>query len=104
VGDARHGARRDPLGRLCLHATRLAFRHPETGAPVAFDSAPPAAFAEIGKSAPRRATPAPVAPAGGARPTGRREGPAPASPRAPSAPAWRPARSRRPRAPARPPR
>ena len=41
VGDGRHGARRDPLRRLCLHATRLGFRHPETGRPVEFESAPP---------------------------------------------------------------
>ena len=56
VGDARHGARRDPLRRLCLHATRLGFRHPDTGAPVEFDSAPPGrspASADR-RSAPRR--------------------------------------------------
>jgi 23S rRNA pseudouridine1911/1915/1917 synthase len=49
VGDARHGARRDPLRRLCLHATRLGFRHPDTGAPVEFDSAPPAEFGSVGR-------------------------------------------------------
>jgi 23S rRNA pseudouridine1911/1915/1917 synthase len=48
VGDRRHGARRDPLRRLCLHATRLGFRHPDTGRPLAFDSPPPAAFARVG--------------------------------------------------------
>ena len=53
VGDARHGARRDPLRRLCLHATRLGFRHPDTGAPVEFDSAPPAEFASVGRPAER---------------------------------------------------
>jgi 23S rRNA pseudouridine1911/1915/1917 synthase len=58
VGDRRHGARRDPLHRLCLHATRLAFRHPETGAAVEFDSAPPAAFAAIGRPPGRRPLPA----------------------------------------------
>jgi 23S rRNA pseudouridine1911/1915/1917 synthase len=63
VGDRRHGARRDPLQRLCLHATRLAFRHPETGAPVAFDSAPPAAFGDIGRPVEPRGRPAPAAPA-----------------------------------------
>lgn len=49
VGDGRHGARRDPLRRLCLHATRLAFRHPGTGAPVEFHSAPPAEFGTVGR-------------------------------------------------------
>jgi len=57
LGDARHGARRDPIHRLCLHATRLAFRHPDTGAPVAFDSAPPAEFAGIGRPLDRRSAP-----------------------------------------------
>lgn len=57
VGDGRHGARRDPLRRLCLHATRLGFRHPDTGAPVEFDSAPPTAFASLGRPADRTAAP-----------------------------------------------
>ena len=59
VGDVRHGARRDPLRRLCLHATRLGFRHPETGMPVEFDCAPPAAFGTLGRPA-DRATPTPA--------------------------------------------
>jgi 23S rRNA pseudouridine1911/1915/1917 synthase len=54
VGDGRHGARRDPLGRLCLHATRLGFRHPDTGAPVEFQSAPPAEFDRVGRPRPPR--------------------------------------------------
>ena len=41
-GDTAHGSRRNPFGRLCLHATRLGFIHPVTGAPVSFESAPPA--------------------------------------------------------------
>ena len=57
LGDRRHGARRDPLRRLCLHATRLGFRHPETGAPVEFDSAPPPAFGDVGRPAEPRTTP-----------------------------------------------
>jgi 23S rRNA pseudouridine1911/1915/1917 synthase len=43
VGDRAFGSRRDPLRRLCLHATRLGFVHP-AGGHVVFDSAPPAAF------------------------------------------------------------
>jgi 23S rRNA pseudouridine1911/1915/1917 synthase len=42
LGDTAHGSRRDPFGRLCLHATRLGFTHPGSGAPVTFESAPPA--------------------------------------------------------------
>jgi 23S rRNA pseudouridine1911/1915/1917 synthase len=44
VGDRAYGARRDPLGRLCLHAVRLGFRDP-AGRWRRFESPPPAAFA-----------------------------------------------------------
>jgi 23S rRNA pseudouridine1911/1915/1917 synthase len=44
VGDREYGSRRDPLGRLCLHATRLGFVHPD-GRRVTFESPPPASFA-----------------------------------------------------------
>ena len=43
VGDARYGSRTDPIGRLALHATRLAFVHPRGGR-VTFESPVPAAF------------------------------------------------------------
>jgi len=46
VGDRAHGSRRDPLGRVCLHATRLGFVHP-SGRRVVFDSAPPAGFRRV---------------------------------------------------------
>lgn len=49
VGDARHGSRRDPLGRICLHATILGFVHPGSGADVRFESPVPAAFARVGR-------------------------------------------------------
>jgi 23S rRNA pseudouridine1911/1915/1917 synthase len=49
AGDRDHGARTDPLRRLCLHATRLELVHPDTGAPVRFTSSPPAAFARVGR-------------------------------------------------------
>jgi 23S rRNA pseudouridine1911/1915/1917 synthase len=42
VGDVTHGGPRRGVGRLGLHATRLGFVHPVTGAPVVFESAPPA--------------------------------------------------------------
>ena len=41
VGDLAHGGPQSAAGRLCLHATRLAFEHPVTRRPVAFESAPP---------------------------------------------------------------
>jgi len=43
VGDRAHGSRRDPLRRVCLHATRLGFTHPN-GRRVVFDSPIPASF------------------------------------------------------------
>ena len=42
VGDRAHGAPAGPGGRLCLHACRLGFAHPATGAKVRFESPPPA--------------------------------------------------------------
>jgi 23S rRNA pseudouridine1911/1915/1917 synthase len=48
VGDHAYGARHDPLRRLCLHATRLAFSHPH-GHRVAFESPAPDAFTRIGR-------------------------------------------------------
>jgi 23S rRNA pseudouridine1911/1915/1917 synthase len=47
VGDKAYGSRTDPLHRLALHATKLAFRHPRTGEPLEFQSAPAAAFAKL---------------------------------------------------------
>jgi 23S rRNA pseudouridine1911/1915/1917 synthase len=43
LGDRAYGARRDPLNRLMLHATRLAFVHPGGGR-VVFQSPPPPGF------------------------------------------------------------
>lgn len=43
VGDRTFGSRRDPLRRVCLHATRLGFVHPG-GRRMAFDSPAPSAF------------------------------------------------------------
>ncbi len=87
VGDGRHGARRDPLRRLCLHATRLGFRHPDTGAPVQFDSAPPAAFATLGRPAERTSPPPAPSPERDARDAIRRPArPERRPPRAGSAP------------------
>jgi 23S rRNA pseudouridine1911/1915/1917 synthase len=43
VGDRAYGSRRDPLRRVCLHATRLGFVHPN-GRRVVFESPPPPGF------------------------------------------------------------
>src|SRR2546430_11369903 len=43
VGDREYGSRCNPLGRVCLHATRLGFVHP-SGRRVSFESPPPAGF------------------------------------------------------------
>jgi 23S rRNA pseudouridine1911/1915/1917 synthase len=43
VGDRRYGATRDPLRRVCLHATRLGFTHPHGGR-VRYESPVPGAF------------------------------------------------------------
>jgi 23S rRNA pseudouridine1911/1915/1917 synthase len=47
VGDRRYGSRRDPLRRVCLHATRLGFVHP-SGARARFESPAPPAFRRLG--------------------------------------------------------
>lgn len=43
IGDRAFGSRRDPLRRLCLHATRLGFVHPD-GRRVVFESPAPSGF------------------------------------------------------------
>jgi 23S rRNA pseudouridine1911/1915/1917 synthase len=44
AGDSRYGASTDPIGRLCLHATVLAVRHPRTGDELRFESPAPTRF------------------------------------------------------------
>ncbi len=44
AGDKRYGARTNPLGRLCLHAQMLSFRHPITHEPMSFDTEIPRSF------------------------------------------------------------
>jgi 23S rRNA pseudouridine1911/1915/1917 synthase len=43
LGDRDYGSRSDPLGRLCVHATHLGFRHPR-GPTVEFTSPVPPSF------------------------------------------------------------
>jgi 23S rRNA pseudouridine1911/1915/1917 synthase len=48
AGDARYGAKSDPIGRLALHARRLGLVHPTTGKKMTFESVVPANFAKAG--------------------------------------------------------
>lgn len=41
AGDAKYGAKTDPLGRLCLHASSLSIPHPVTGQRIRFDAPMP---------------------------------------------------------------
>lgn len=47
VGDLKYGAQTDPIGRVCLHAYRLAFVHPITHEHLQFDSPVPEAFHQL---------------------------------------------------------
>ena len=47
AGDKLYGAATDPARRLCLHAWRLAFDHPFTGARVEVESPLPAALVRV---------------------------------------------------------
>lgn len=42
VGDRRYGLADDPVSPIALWSCHLAFRHPESGAPMTFDLRPPA--------------------------------------------------------------
>ena len=47
VGDRSYHAKTDPIHRLCLHASTLAFTHPATGKTMQFESALPPGFARL---------------------------------------------------------
>jgi 23S rRNA pseudouridine1911/1915/1917 synthase len=47
AGDKQYGAKSNPLGRLCLHAGELAFRHPATGESMRFVAKAPKEFYRI---------------------------------------------------------
>jgi 23S rRNA pseudouridine1911/1915/1917 synthase len=47
VGDQAYGSLSNPIRRLALHATKLAFKHPRTGRPLEFVSPPPVIFASL---------------------------------------------------------
>ena len=48
-GDAKYGYGDDPVGRLCLHAYVLCFRHPVTHEAMTFETPIPASFLRIFK-------------------------------------------------------
>ena len=48
-GDVKYGNGDDPAHRLCLHAYRLCFTHPVTGAPMEFETPIPIAFRRLFK-------------------------------------------------------
>ena len=47
AGDKQYGARTNPIGRLCLHANELSFKHPVTGEPVTFIAKTPRDFNRV---------------------------------------------------------
>ncbi len=47
AGDSRYGARTDPLGRLCLHASLLTIEHPFSHQIMRFEDPPPASFLAV---------------------------------------------------------
>lgn len=47
VGDKKYGSRSNPIGRLGLHAGKIAFQHPVTGESMSFESKIPAIFRRV---------------------------------------------------------
>lgn len=47
AGDKQHGARTNPIGRLCLHANELSFTHPATGEQITFKAKMPRDFNRV---------------------------------------------------------
>ena len=47
AGDKEYGAATNPIGRLCLHAGELAFRHPRTGQEMRFTAKMPRDFNRV---------------------------------------------------------
>lgn len=50
VGDSKYGATSNPIGRLGLHAERLAFEHPITGEQLQFSAPIPKSFLAVVKA------------------------------------------------------
>lgn len=47
AGDKQYGARTNPIGRLCLHASELSFTHPVTGEHITFKAKMPRDFNRV---------------------------------------------------------
>lgn len=47
VGDKKYGAKENPIGRLGLHAGKIAFYHPVSGELMRFESKPPRKFLSV---------------------------------------------------------
>ncbi len=47
AGDYKYGAQTDPIGRVCLHAYKLAFQHPVTGEFLKFETPIPEQFKKL---------------------------------------------------------
>lgn len=47
AGDSKYGAGTDPADRLCLHAHRIVFAHPQTGKSLVFESPIPVSFTKL---------------------------------------------------------
>lgn len=47
VGDRRYGSKKNPIKRLCLHASHLEFVHPISGKKLSFDSPVPQTFLKL---------------------------------------------------------
>jgi 23S rRNA pseudouridine1911/1915/1917 synthase len=47
AGDKKYGAKTDPLNRLCLHAERIVFHHPQDGRVLTFTVKGPAGFLSL---------------------------------------------------------
>jgi len=47
AGDKKYGSKRNPLGRMCLHAQVLEFKHPTTGKLCRFDTGIPENFLKL---------------------------------------------------------
>lgn len=50
VGDTKYGSKKNPLGRLGLHAKTIIFKHPKSGKVLEFVSPVPVRFGEMFKS------------------------------------------------------
>jgi 23S rRNA pseudouridine1911/1915/1917 synthase len=49
AGDKKYAARTDPVKRLCLHAEKIAFKHPNDGRLMEFESPVPPAISALAK-------------------------------------------------------